>query len=709
MPEASSVATEGGVSLESKEIFEQEVQTLLKSIGCTSVKGGRNFNIAQEGQPNQIDASGKYGKILFIVECTAANRRSSKPKSLREKIMEFHTKIQLAKQGYKQIQEYADCETIVPVFATKKYTLTESDKNLLEKGINGQRIIHIDENFLQYYQNLADMIGQYTIFNILYEFNIGPPQDEKLTVDAIKTNIKGYNCYLFYAHPKELLKFTYVARRVSRNENFYQRALDKSRLSKIREYIKEDGKFFPTGLVISLKGHGRYYFEPYHKIYPTKQNFEVGKLEIRNSYATCWIIDGQHRLYSFAKANIEFPVPCLAIEKPPFEKERDLFIDINKEQKKVPADLIWDIEGEKDPGCRTMEGLISNVVKVLDDESSKLWRNMEERSLFIGKIDMPSNEKKSQTIKISAFCNGIRNANLAMENLPHKMGGGNNMLSVGKGETSRDRMAKTIAKYFSMINEKLSADTTLNNELGPFFLGNAGVPILLYILEPILSRIYELANVSVPSREQFRQYTNLIAGYFSANYKSSQDVKKLKKFTTSEGARKEIAEEIGRYIKLQLRDQHFWPDLENSWLSEEIGKIEAALRGMIGDKLSSIDPEWQKHRVPQAIYEMIKRDQAQGNSIQDYFGIGQEEQIIMRNDNWDAIFKNIFTGDKTFQTKEEFSTACDTLSRNRAPIAHYRKDGRSIESKAADLKTCEGYIDKFKIILKDYFVEGDSE
>jgi hypothetical protein len=260
-----------------------------------------------------------------------------------------------------------------------------------------------------------------------------------------------------------------------------------------------------------------------------------------------------------------------------------------------------------------------------------------------------------------------------------------------------------------MINERLATTTLLNNEFRSFFLGNAGVPILLYILEPILSRIYDLANVSIPSREQFRRYTDLVIEYFGANYKTLPDVKKLKRSTTSEGARKETAEEIGRYIKVQLNDQLFWPSLENSQLGDEIGKIEAALREIIADKLSSIDPEWQKRRVPQAIYEIIKKKQAEGNSFQDYFGIRDERDIIMRKDNWDDIFKNIFTGDRVFPTEEEFSTACDTLSRNRAPIAHYRTDGRSIESKAADLKTCEGYIDKFRIILKDYLEEGDSE
>ena len=707
MPETiNSIAISGGEGLEAKEIFEQQVQTFLKSIGCTFVKGGRNFNMAQEGQSNQIDACGRYGTILFIVECTAANRRSSKPTSLREKIMEFHTKIQLAKQGYKQIKEYADCETVVPIFATKKYALTESDKKLLEKGVQNQRIIHIDENFLQYYQNLADMLGTYAIFNILYEFKIEPQIEEKLLVDAIKTNIKGYNCYLFYAQPKELLKFAYVARRVSRNENFYQRALDKLRLSKIREYIEKEGKFFPTNLVISLKGHGRYYFAPNKRVYPAGPNFEVGKLEIRNNYAICWIIDGQHRLYSFAKANIEFPVPCLAIEEPLFEKERDLFIDINKEQKKVSSDLIWDVEGEKDPECKTLEGLISNVVKALDDENSQLWRNPEESSPFIGKIDMPSNEKESSTIKISAFCNGIRNANLAVDDLPNKISGGNPMLSRDSGRRSRDRIAKIIAKYFNMINEKLSEDTPSNNGLRSFFLGNAGIPILLYVLEPTLSRIYGVANVTMPTREQFRRYTDLILEYFNANYRSPQDVKKLKKFTTSEGARVEMAEEIGRYIKVQLKDPLFWPNLENSGISEQISRIEAALRAMIADKLSSIDHEWQKHKVPQGIYEKIKREQAEGNNFEDYFGIGEEKDVILHN--WDAVFKNIFTDNKVFTTKEEFLAACESLSRNRAPVAHNRSDGRNIESKAADLKTCEGFIDKFRIILKDYLEEVDS-
>ena len=699
MPDAVAETSEGSADAEASQLFEQDMRTFLTSMGCTAVKGGRDFNIAPQGQRNQIDACGRYGKILFIAECTAANRRSGRAVSLRPKIMELHTKIQLAKEAYRSMREYADCEIIVPIFATKKYILTEPDERLLRDGIRGQRIYHIEENFLEYYGDLIDMIGHYAIFNILYEFGIDPPQEEKLITDAIKTRIKGYNCYLFYAQPKELLKFTYVARRNSQKENFYQRALNKSRLSAIRKFVENGGKFFPTNLVISLKGHGKYYFAPNQRAYPVSSDFEIGKLELRNSYAVCWVIDGQHRLYSFAKANMDFSVPCIAIEDPHFEKERDFFVDINKEQKTVPSDLIWDLEGDKDPECKTEEGLISNVVKTLDDSNNRLW-SQAETSPFIGKVDMPSSEKASPIIKLAAFCNGILNAGLTAPNLTDAIGGGNPILVESNGKTSRDRMSKTIAKYFTMVDEKTSDGAAFNVELNSFLLGNTGVPILLYVLEPILARV----GASVPSREQFRRYTDLIVSYFVVTYQSKPaEIRKLKQVLTGEGARREMAREIGLSMKAQLRDEQFWTKLGNPELYESIVKIERALGSMLADKLYSIDPEWQRHRLPQGMFDPISRRMRVGDNFQDYLGIGDEKSIILRNDNWDAIFNTAFTGERVFQDKTEFSDACDNISRNRAPWAH----GRAIENVSADLQLCKGFIGKFRIVLKGYLQEED--
>ncbi|MEM3227940.1 MAG: DGQHR domain-containing protein [Candidatus Micrarchaeaceae archaeon] len=679
------------------QLFQDEMKTFLQTIGCTNIHGGAhsNFNIAPKGQSNQIDVCGRFGKTLFIVECTASRRRLSGTTDLRSKIVEWIGKIRIAEGAYRGIQEYSDCDNIVPIFATKKYTLTESNKNLLASGVSGKKIIHVDENFLEYYDDVIDKIGNYAVFNILYEFGIRPSMEEKLIADAIKTNIKGFTCYLFYAKPRELLKFAYVARRNSRKEYFYQRLLNKSRLSEIRRFLNGQGNFFPTNVIISLKGHNKYFFRPYRNAATTSANIEVGTLEIRNGYATCWIIDGQHRLYSFAKSDTEFLLPCMAIEDPGFEKERDFFININKEQKPVPSDLIWDLEGEKDPDCRTDEGIISNAVKLLDEDSLLA---QQEQSPFIGRIDMPSNEKKEQAlIKISAFCNGIENAGLIAENLIEAIGGGNPLRSED-GRQTKNRLAKTVAKYFSMINAETPNTGDFSNELNSFLLGNTGVPIMLYVLQPIVARIGR-----IPNREDLRPYIRSAINYFSSTYTNrASEIKKLKQILTGEGARRDTAEQIGRHIKTQLNDDLFWPHLGNSDIYKRITKIERAVGDMIADKLYGIDHDWTRHRLPQGMREMIARHVRPETEFQDYLGLGDEKAIIAQN--WDSVFSAFFTDRSIFQDKNELQTAFDVLSRNRAPWAH----GRTVEDIGADLRICRGYIDKFEILLKDYIEEENT-
>ncbi|WP_291492691.1 hypothetical protein, partial [Desulfurella sp.] len=147
---------------ESQE-FQEEMKTFLRELGCEYVEGGANsrFNIALPGQANQIDACGKFGKYLILVECKAAKRRFDKPTDLREKILKWFGKIQLAKEAYKQIREYAECEEVIPIFATKKYRLTYDNIQLLKNGKDGIRSYYVDEQFIDYYSDLIDKIGRY--------------------------------------------------------------------------------------------------------------------------------------------------------------------------------------------------------------------------------------------------------------------------------------------------------------------------------------------------------------------------------------------------------------------------------------------------------------------------------------------------------------------------------------------------------------------
>jgi len=120
----------------------------------------------------------------------------------------------------------------------------------------------------------------------------------KIEVPATKGTMGGTTFYNFLISPFDLLKIGYISHKTSSSVNdfeTYQRMIKPSRLKNIARYVDAGGKF-PTNIVINFKSRAGLQF---HKI----QSFDdttFGRLVLPGQYAAAWVIDGQHRLYSFS-------------------------------------------------------------------------------------------------------------------------------------------------------------------------------------------------------------------------------------------------------------------------------------------------------------------------------------------------------------------------------------------------------------------------
>ncbi len=129
----------------------------------------------------------------------------------------------------------------------------------------------------------------------------------------------------------------------------YQRILIPDKLKKIREFINNDPKVaFPTNLTLVLSN---------------ECNVDGRNLKIPSKYASIDIIDGQHRLFSYALSSEQVREEALLIataikfntadEQKINQYAARTFITINREQTKVKKDLLYlisyDILGEKTP------------------------------------------------------------------------------------------------------------------------------------------------------------------------------------------------------------------------------------------------------------------------------------------------------------------------------------------------------------------------
>lgn len=112
----------------------------------------------------------------------------------------------------------------------------------------------------------------------------------------------------------------------------FQRVLDANRAQEIADYIDAGGTI-PSSIVLSAQPESSFRSVDRSKTIA----FKFGPFAFL-------IIDGQHRVFGFAKAKTAFRVPVVIYDNLTKENEARLFIDINTKQKPVPKELLLAIK-----------------------------------------------------------------------------------------------------------------------------------------------------------------------------------------------------------------------------------------------------------------------------------------------------------------------------------------------------------------------------
>jgi hypothetical protein len=259
-------------------------------------------------------------------------------------------------------------------------------------------------------------------------------------------------------------------------------------------------------------------------------------------------------------------------------------------------------------------------------------------------------------------------------------------------KTITSRSATAIQNFFLELHEHLKDNHK------DFVFGNAGIPIMLYLLEPIIAHIGK-----IPTANDFTLYCKSVSQFFIEYYDLEEEVKKLRAITNSEGARKSIARQIGLYLRKGVKDKNFWPQMEQDEFISEIADLERGIAKLIAGELSSVTTSWEKQRVPQTIFQIAKKQMEQdGSSFDENLSLGDESQIILQRNNWDEIFEKIFISKKHFKDQSEVVLAFKYLSEVRNPTVH----GKSVITSKDTLTQCRIYMDKFDKILPKISLES---
>jgi len=131
----------------------------------------------------------------------------------------------------------------------------------------------------------------------------------------------------------DLFPWCFVARRDEEPDLGFQRALNQERADDIASYLSAGDGSIPSNIVLSAQQEALFGYD--------RRTKTISFTRIRRAFL---VLDGQHRLWGYQKSSVRHRVPVAIYDGLSRSEETKLFIDINTNQRGVPAALLLDIK-----------------------------------------------------------------------------------------------------------------------------------------------------------------------------------------------------------------------------------------------------------------------------------------------------------------------------------------------------------------------------
>ncbi|MBA7493485.1 hypothetical protein ES702_04044 [subsurface metagenome] len=615
----------------------KEILRFLKNMGFKDVNGGPNFNVGNK----QVDACAGHESTLLIIECTTQKDINSKTNSFRGKIHDII-------DGFKSEEKYKLYRYYKPILAVKYQRVTKTNlKHAMES--KGRKIYIWDNNYISYYSNLQRTIKEYAIYNLLAEIEVEPETSEQITIPVFHTRVgpQGrYILFLFFIKARDLLKFSYVARRELGYESFYQRMVKKRRLKEISEkYIQQKKMIFPNSIVVALDDDC-WYFESISKKFISSTGvdlpkwLDIGKLTLKNNYRSCWIIDGQHRLYSYSHTTVPGLLVISAFAEIDPEMQANYFLDINREAKSVNPNLLWDLTGSLSPD--STKGIISKTVKALCRVKNGFFEN---------NIKIPS--MGSGNFSFNNLCVSIEKNYLAENELGRHYEKIKNPFRDNDLRKFERNLSNGINQYFTLFYEGLSEEK--KNKL----FSDGFVSVMIEIFKLLVIHLNKK-----PSEDDEKKFFSTIWEFIE--HYNDEEVKKIIKLLTSEANKKDFRNDLIRILR-ENYDQEFAVGVvkKEPSLAEKIGDLEYKLNKFVNSVLEKkIGPGCINKYITDGTQrkECLKKSKLHNRPPWEFLNfLTTINTIILNNELWGRFFKEIFISKDYFSSKNELVVLANKL------------------------------------------------
>jgi DNA sulfur modification protein DndB len=356
------------------EVLENRFWATLYRFGYSDLNSGRSFTIAvgkgTEATKKQVDVFAKDDETVVVAECKACQTPTKR--SLLKDLNEFAGLMKPIADAVRTHYGVGFKPKFIWAFVTDKIRWSAEDL----KRAKEHNIKVIRELELLYFEEFSKKLGHAA----RHQFHAEYLEDQKVPalagrkVPAVKTKLGGTTAYMFSALAKDILRIAFVNHRDLRDPSgapSYQRLVKPARLKQIGKFLDENG-FFPNTILLNF--HRPPGFEPLARDDTSGVTF--GNLLLPDRYKSCWVIDGQHRLYgtTFAEKEYKSPLFFVAFDKITPAAEANIFVEINAKQATVPPTLLSALDGEvkwdSDDAKERLAAIASRAVDLMNSRGN---------------------------------------------------------------------------------------------------------------------------------------------------------------------------------------------------------------------------------------------------------------------------------------------------------------------------------------------------
>jgi DGQHR domain-containing protein len=158
-------------------------------------------------------------------------------------------------------------------------------------------------------------------------------EDSEVTYSVSLVTQGAHRLYTLSMPSNVLAECSTVDTRAENPLEGFQRKLDSKRAAEIARYIDDGPGTIPCAIVLSAQTNAKLVYRRDRR-----------SITFRKTPRSFLILDGQHRVFGFAKAKSPLRVPVVIYNNLTRAEECRLFIDINTNQRPVPNELLLDIK-----------------------------------------------------------------------------------------------------------------------------------------------------------------------------------------------------------------------------------------------------------------------------------------------------------------------------------------------------------------------------